>query len=172
MRKSTLLWLGLAAVCSIILFSTSQKVIDGEAKLAELKHETMREEESLRVLQAEWSYLNQPDRLEKLARQYLHLQPLTGRQFATIDTILMRPVDITPEEAPVAATIVTKPQTKAIIKTVKAIKAPVLKPLPKEVRREIVEKPKPAQKPSAVANNKPVPKQRNFDDLIEGLGIE
>lgn len=172
MRKSTLLWLGMAAVCSVILFSTSQKVIDGEAKLAELKRETMREEESLRVLQAEWSYLNQPDRLEKLARQYLHLQPLTGRQFATMDTIPMRPIETATEEMPVAAKEAEKPKTKAETKTVKAIKAPVLKPAPKEIRRDIAEKPKTAPKTPAVAATSPAPKRRSFNDLIEGLGVE
>lgn len=172
MRKSTLLWLGMATVCSIILFSTSQKVIDGEAKLAELKRETMREEESLRVLQAEWSYLNQPDRLEKLARQYLHLQPLTGRQFATMDTIPMRPVEAAAKEIPVAAADTEKPEIKIDPKSIKTIKAPVLKPAPKEIRRDIAEKPKAVQKTPTVAANKPASKQRSFNDLIEGLGIE
>lgn len=76
-----MLWLGLAALSSFMLFHTSQKVTDGRQELARLNKDIQREEESLRVFQAEWSYLNQPERLEKLARQHLQLEPLKGRQF-------------------------------------------------------------------------------------------
>lgn len=84
MRKSTLMWLVLAGVASTLLFHTSQKVTDGRTTLARMNQNIQREEESLRVLQAEWSYLNQPERLEKLASQYLTLQPQKGRQFTEL----------------------------------------------------------------------------------------
>lgn len=87
MRKATIFWLSLAAVCGTLLFHTSQEVTDGRTTLRAMERELLREEESLRVLQAEWSYLNQPERLEKLAREYLDLAPLTGKQFARISDI-------------------------------------------------------------------------------------
>lgn len=84
MRKATIFWLGMAVVCGTVLFHTSQEASDGRQRLRGLEREMLREEESLRVLRAEWSYLNQPERLEKLARQYLNLEPLQGRQFARV----------------------------------------------------------------------------------------
>jgi len=84
MRKTTFLWLLLAVICGCLLFRTSQQVTDGRVKLAAIEAETRKEEESIRVLDAEWSYLNQPDRLEKLSKQYLDLVPLKGRQFSKI----------------------------------------------------------------------------------------
>jgi cell division protein FtsL len=38
---------------------------------------------ALQVLDAEWSYLNQPDRLARLASQYLRLQPPQSHQYAS-----------------------------------------------------------------------------------------
>lgn len=98
MRKSTLLWLTLAAAASTILFHTSQKVTDGRSQLAQIIADTRQEEESLRVLQAEWSYLNQPERLEKLAAQYLPaLAAQKGRQFMQLAELKDRMVEPAPE---------------------------------------------------------------------------
>lgn len=94
MRKSTFLWLTLAAVASATLFHTSQEVTDGRARLAQINKETQQEEESLRVLQAEWSYLNQPERLEKLVRQFMTgLEPQKGRQFMRLSELKDRLIE-------------------------------------------------------------------------------
>ncbi len=95
------LWLALAVIAGALLFKTSQQVTDGRQHLANITAEIRREEDSLRVLQAEWSYLNQPDRLEKLSAQYLKLTPMKGKQFATADSLPLRPV---PEEPAPAET--------------------------------------------------------------------
>lgn len=98
MRKSTLLWLFLATVCAAFLFHTSQKVTDGRAQISGLAYDIGREEESLRVLEAEWGYLNQPERLEKLTQQYLHLEPMKGRQFTKISALENRPAPLQAEK--------------------------------------------------------------------------
>lgn len=96
MSKFAALWIFCALVCGALLFKTSQAVTDGRAKLDLITADTRREEDSLRVLQAEWSYLNQPDRLEKLAAQYLKLAPMRGKQFAEAQGLPLRPA---PQEA-------------------------------------------------------------------------
>ena len=106
MRKTTLLWLILAAICGTALFHTSQKVHDEREKLAVLDVSIGKEQESLRVLNAEWSYLNQPARLEKLAKAYLQLAPLKGRQFMKVEDIPMR--------GAVVAEVITKPSIIAM----------------------------------------------------------
>lgn len=101
MRKSTFLWMTLAAVCGVMLFHTSQKVNDGRTTLAGIEIAIQKEKETLRVLQAEWSYLNQPERLDKLARQYLKLQPMKNRQFinlADLDRLPQVAENAAPEE--------------------------------------------------------------------------
>ncbi len=96
MRKTTFLWLFLGAICGAMLFHTSQQVTDGRTKLASIDAATQKEDESLRVLQAEWSYLNQPDRLEKLSKQYLDLTPLKGKQFGKVADLDAKPIDAAP----------------------------------------------------------------------------
>lgn len=87
MSKMAVLWLLLAVFCGTVLFHTSQSVQEGQGKIAALKQKTVTEEEALKILRAEWSYLNQPARLEKLAAGHLDLVPLKGSQFATLQDI-------------------------------------------------------------------------------------
>ncbi len=118
MRKTAMLWLVLAVICGGMLFQTSQRVTDGRAQLAGIDAAARKEDEHLRVLQAEWSYLNQPDRLEKLSKQYLHLAPLKGKQFTKVVELEERsaaPVAEAPAVAPEtsAAVVVVEPEVTA-----------------------------------------------------------
>lgn len=144
MRKTTLLWLLLAVFCGAILFHTSQQVTDGKARLASLQNKTQDEEESIRVLQAEWSYLNQPARLEKLVKEYLTLEPMQGRQFAKLADI----ADKEPEE--VVADAIPATETAAAVEEKPAI---VATPTPAKISTPKVAAPK-----SAVAKAAPVAK--------------
>jgi hypothetical protein len=152
MRKATVFWLGVAAFCGTVLFHTSQQVTDGRARLATMEREMLREEESIRVLQAEWSYLNQPDRLEKLSAQYLQLEPLHGRQFATLAELAVAEAPAATDAAPVSAA------------PVKAAVAPTV-PVPTAEKPAVT---KPAtEKPAA---EKPV--SRGFTDVMKSLGVD
>jgi hypothetical protein len=91
MNKFAALWLCCAMITGALLFQTSQRVTDGRQRLAHITADMRREEDTLRVLQAEWSYLNQPERLEKLSAQYLKLAPMKGRQFIAAADIPQRP---------------------------------------------------------------------------------
>lgn len=99
MSRFAILWFCCAMVTGALLFQTSQRVTDGRQRLENITAEMRREEDSLRVLQAEWSYLNQPERLEKLAAQYLKLAPMKGRQFVAVADLPLRPLASAPEAA-------------------------------------------------------------------------
>lgn len=62
-----------AIAAGALLFWTSQSVQQAEDRLADLQRSVLSEEQSIRVLRAEWDYLNRPDRLEGLASEYLGL---------------------------------------------------------------------------------------------------
>ncbi len=147
MRKTTLLWLVLAACCGAALFYTSQKVYDKREAVKALKGEIAREEESIRVLQAEWSYLNQPQRLQKLADEYLKLAPQKGADFVRVDGIPLRGV------VPVAEVAAT-PAVK--------VKAPALK-----IAKPVAPAPSIAQPVTETVNS-----TRDFSDVIRGLRME
>jgi hypothetical protein len=56
----------------------------------------------LAVLRAEWSLLNRPERIERLAQKYLKLAPIQPRQLVTLDSVTDR--DFTRPRVEVATT--------------------------------------------------------------------
>ena len=55
------------------------------------KRKVQREREAIAVLQAEWQYLNRPDRLQAAVDQHLDLQPLKIQQLARLADLPNRP---------------------------------------------------------------------------------
>jgi hypothetical protein len=55
----------------VSLFSLKQSVIELESNYKSIQNEIMKNEESLHVLKAEWSYLNDPRRIQQLSEKYL-----------------------------------------------------------------------------------------------------
>lgn len=70
--------LGLAAISGVVLLYTSQQVQIAENQIAELEQQIEREEERIRMLQAEWAHLNRPERLERLANEFLDMLPASN----------------------------------------------------------------------------------------------
>ena len=54
-----------------LLFWTSQSVQQAQKELRSIKQSSYNETEMVRVLSSEWNYLNRPERLEALAKDYL-----------------------------------------------------------------------------------------------------
>ncbi len=73
-RISTLFFLVLAVVSGASLYAVSQEVHRAEGELSALRSKIRGEEDAIRTLHAEWNYLNNPVRLEKLARQYFEME--------------------------------------------------------------------------------------------------
>jgi hypothetical protein len=98
-RISTLLWLGLSVSTGSLLFNISQKTQDTRHQLTRLEHNIALEKQSLDVLSAEWSYLNRPARLRKLAEKHLDLNPIKGFPVASKENIiyLKKPAEMFPD---------------------------------------------------------------------------
>ena len=62
-----------------------------EAELTALNNDIREREEAIRVLRAEWSYLNEPNRLATLAARYLELTPVAASQLVRFDDVPLRP---------------------------------------------------------------------------------
>ena len=82
-RIISMIGLALLALVSFGLYNGVTQVKSQHEKLDALKRDIGRERESIRVLKAEWSTLNQPERLQTLARKHLTLAP-TGASHITV----------------------------------------------------------------------------------------
>lgn len=69
-----------ASCLGLGLFKMKHLVEKEERKLKETTQEVARLKESLHVLKAEWTYLNEPQRLEKLNGKHLKYEPLETTQ--------------------------------------------------------------------------------------------
>lgn len=78
-------------IVSVVVYALKFDTGRDAVAIAELKREIAREKDNLSVLRAEWSLLNQPDRLQRLAKKYLDLKPLKPAQPASLDKIVARP---------------------------------------------------------------------------------
>lgn len=76
-KLSTIATFVLATILGSSLFWVSQQVQMLEREQRGIKAQISSEQEGMRVLNAEWDYLNRPDRIEALAAKYLNqMQPV------------------------------------------------------------------------------------------------
>jgi hypothetical protein len=98
--RGTLLWLALAIVAGAGLFHVSYRVQSLEEELTQVNRDILREQETIHLLHAEWSYLNEPTRLAELTRRHLTLAPLAAGQMMRIEDLPLRLPPLIAETAP------------------------------------------------------------------------
>lgn len=79
-------------VAGIGTYTLKHKVIHMESQLSRLKRETVKLKESMHVLNAEWAYLNRPERLQQLAQDKLGMSHTSHEQFISLDQLSEAPV--------------------------------------------------------------------------------
>ena len=96
--------LGLVAIAYVI-YQVKYESRALDAEIATLGKQIDEERDAIAVLRAEWSLLNRPERIERLAQKYLKLAPARPVQLVTVDSVTDRDFDRTRLEAvaPVAA---------------------------------------------------------------------
>jgi cell division protein FtsL len=102
MRPTSILWLGVILMTGVAVFSVKAAVAGLEEELLRVRKEIARDHEAIHVLNAEWSYLNQPTRLAELAKRHLpQLQPIATVQYGDASRLELLPwrPDATPETA-------------------------------------------------------------------------
>ncbi len=89
-------------VCVVVLatglYLVKYSVQDVQTNVVTLKAQLASEKESLHLLNAEWAYLNRPDRLRQLADRHLELVPLDTRQIENI-SVLPAAAIVDPQDA-------------------------------------------------------------------------
>ena len=78
--------LGLAALATVI-YQVKYEARSLDEKIVVLQRQIEEERDSLAVARAEWSLLNRPERIERLAKKYLELTPAHPQQIVILDEL-------------------------------------------------------------------------------------
>lgn len=89
-RLSFVLLLLIAVIVAGGVFVLKNEVQRLEAELALVHRSIVVDQEALHVLKAEWSHLNQPERLKTLASRHLSLEPLAPGQIVQFEALPFR----------------------------------------------------------------------------------
>ncbi len=84
MRVVNLILVGCVVALSFVIYQQKYESKDMEARAGELRRAIGGERDAVAVLRAEWSHLNRPKRIERLARKHLGLKPLKASQILTV----------------------------------------------------------------------------------------
>jgi hypothetical protein len=112
-RPSTIVWFCIVVAVGYAMFQVKYEVMQQEQTLAGINKQIIADREQIRVLNAEWSYLARPARLEDLSARFLHLNGMSSAQILPLSAIPERadasaPLAASPAPAPAA-----KPQLAA-----------------------------------------------------------
>ena len=69
-------------------------------RLAKIRSEVRRARDTIAELRAEWTQLDNPARIEGLAKHYLQLRPITPTQFDSLDKLPERPPQFFKHDSP------------------------------------------------------------------------
>lgn len=91
MRRGLTIMVMLAiGAVSIGLYQIELEVRGLKRELSDLNRGLEAEQHAIRVLQAEWNFLNRPDRLQELTGEHLSMVPSIASQVASVEEIPFR----------------------------------------------------------------------------------
>jgi hypothetical protein len=112
-------------------------------QVAKLRSQVRRERDDIAALRAQWGQLDSPERIETLAKRFLHLKPIAPTQFDALDRLPDRPAPsdvadgkdliggvIENFEQPTGSISVTEPQADASNQAPAPTVAPAPQPTP------------------------------------------
>ena len=107
MRVSTLMWAALTIAVGVALYMLKYKVQALEHELIAKQELIIRDQSAVRVLQAEWTYLNDPERLRRLSEEYLGFHPAAPQNITEFSALPLRgsPARTAPVGTPTAPEI-------------------------------------------------------------------
>lgn len=108
MKLAAVMWTILTVAAGVGIFVVKYQVQELESQLAAKHRDIERDRATIRVLEAEWAYLNDPGRLRRLSEQHLGFAAPSPKAVLTIDRLPLRAGATAvaevppPDEAPVA----------------------------------------------------------------------
>ncbi len=113
-KLGTVFWVVVVLAAGFTTFKVKYAVQDIEDELNRARKQTIAEQQETRVLTAEWTYLNQPERLAELNRRFLGLAAISTKQLQrSIEEIPLRPPAAPPDALVEASPEPAVPQAAA-----------------------------------------------------------
>ena len=120
-RISAIVWVIVLALLGIGLFQVKYNVQSKERELREVRRQIEANYNAIHVLEAEWSYLNDPLRLADLTRRHTGLVPTTPGQIGDFASLPLRIEDL-----PLTPEVPAEPQPPLVSSAPQAQPAPVV----------------------------------------------
>ena len=105
-HRGLLFWSVAAVATAVGLFSVKYKVQDLEEQIDRTNQKIIESQQATHILKIEWAYLNEAERIQRLAQKYLKLDQANISQVARLDTLK-------PDSGAVASAKPDSPSTKA-----------------------------------------------------------
>ncbi|HEX9770493.1 MAG TPA: hypothetical protein VGA50_15075 [Kiloniellales bacterium] len=90
MTRFAVTWMFVVTCAALAVFYVSQSVERLERELALQQRTILEHQEAIHVLEAEWSFLNRPERISLLAERFLALAPLSADHVVSINDLPQR----------------------------------------------------------------------------------
>ncbi|WEK49856.1 MAG: hypothetical protein P0Y66_19530 [Candidatus Kaistia colombiensis] len=97
LRALNVIWVAFMVAGAVFTYALKDRAGRAADHVMELRRDIAREKDLMNILQAEWSVLDQPSRLQDLVQRYgsyLHLAPLDVRQLASIADVPDKPIEV------------------------------------------------------------------------------
>ncbi|HEX6094271.1 MAG TPA: hypothetical protein VFZ07_13005 [Dongiaceae bacterium] len=160
-RISAIVWVVVLALLGIGLFQVKYNVQSKERELREVRRQIEANYNAVHVLQAEWSYLNDPLRLADLTRRHTGLVPTTPGQIGDFASLPLRIEDL-----PLTPEVPAEPQPPLVSSAPQAQPAPVVQAKVDNQATEQAPAPQAKQEPKPL---KPKDEQAEADAMIDAI---
>ncbi len=90
LRPAFFVIIGVVGLLAISVYEVEKRVSDLRKELRDARQSIAKDQHEMHVLRAEWSYLNQPRRIEEMSQEVLELAPVSLTNFMQIDDIPLR----------------------------------------------------------------------------------
>jgi cell division protein FtsL len=110
MRVLNILVIGALVLAAADVYTIKFDSTRQAQRVAKLRLEIRRERDAVAALRAEWAKLDNPARIQDLARRHLQLKPVEAQQMDPLDNLPERPPDLVAvDEADPIATVIANP---------------------------------------------------------------
>ena len=90
-HRGLLFWSVAAVATAVGLFTVKYRVQDLEEKIDRTNQKIIESQQATHILKIEWAHLNEAERIERLAKQHLKMEPSTIQQVIRLDALKTMP---------------------------------------------------------------------------------